>query len=49
MAKEGNTFSKQSLDYFICTWLPALPHTSTFDGKAVHTGDYHILDQEWHH
>ena len=25
-----------------------LPHVSIFDGKAVHTGDYRTLGQEWH-
>lgn len=26
-----------------------LPHISIFDGKAAHTENNHILDQEWHH
>lgn len=31
------------------TFILLVPHISIFDGKAVHTGNYHTLDQEWHH
>lgn len=31
------------------TFILLVPHISIFDGKAVHTGSYHTLDQEWHH
>lgn len=31
------------------SFILLLPHISISDGKAVHTGNYHTLDQEWHH
>lgn len=30
-------------------FILSLPHISIFDGMAVHTGNCHTLDQEWHH